>query len=205
MHNKKHLDLKGAESDLKGAESLINIIVSMNKGRTDKILSNFPGILPIVLLKISSLTINNVSVDWFVGFTDAEGCFLINTRSNRKRNGYWASAGFSIVQHNRDILLFNLLKKFVGGGFIIEEINKNVVRLRGESLSFILEIIIPLFNNNPLQSSKLKDYWSFCSACQLIKNKAHLTEEGGGVTKINDLKNNMNRGRKYISKGFQRN
>jgi len=63
MHNKKHLDLKGAESDLKGAESLINIIVSMNKGRTDKILSNFPGILPIVLLKISSLTINNVSVD----------------------------------------------------------------------------------------------------------------------------------------------
>jgi LAGLIDADG endonuclease len=54
-----------------------------------------------------------------------------------------------------------LLKKFLGGGFIIEERNSNVVRLRGESLSFMLEAIIPLFNNNPLQSSKFKDYISF--------------------------------------------
>jgi hypothetical protein len=188
MHNKKHLDLKGAQS-------IINIIVSMNKGRTDKFLSNFSDTVPIVFPKISSLDINDIKIDWFIGFTDAEGCFFINIRPNRKRNGYWASAGFSLVQHSRDILLFKLLREFLGGGFLIKETNKNVVRFRGESLSFILEVIIPLVNNNPLQSSKLKYYLSFCSACQLIKDKLHLTEEGAIIIKY--LKSKMNTGKTY--------
>jgi len=54
----------------------------------------------------------------------------------------------------------------------------------------MLNVIIPLFNNNPLQSSKLKDYISFYSAYQLIKDKAHLTEKG--AVKIKYLKNTMN-------------
>jgi hypothetical protein len=36
---------------------------------------------------------------------------------------------------------------------------------------------------------------SFCSACQLIKDKAHLTKEG--VIRIKNIKNNMNKGRRY--------
>ncbi len=78
----------------------------------------------------------------------------------------------------------------MGGGFIIEEKNRNVVRLRAEKLSFIMEVIIPLFNNSSLQSRKVKEYLSFCSACELIVNKAHFTKER--VIKIKDLKNNMN-------------
>ena len=104
-------------------------------------------------------------------------------------------AGFSLVQHNRDTLLFKLFKEFLGGGFIIEEKNRNVVRFGGERLSFMLEVIIPLFKKSSLQSSKFKDYLSFCLACELIKNKAHFTEDG--YIKIKHIKNNMNTGRIY--------
>ncbi len=103
MYNKKHLDLKGAQS-------IINIIVSMNKGRTDKFLSNFPGTVPITLPLINPLNINDINADWFTGFTDAEGCFFINIRPNRKKTGYWATPVFSLVQHSKDTSLFYLLK-----------------------------------------------------------------------------------------------
>lgn len=149
----------------------------------------------VTLPEVGPLKISDISVDWFVGFVDAEGCFFINIRHNRKKTGYWALAGFSLVQHNRDTFLFKLFKEFLGGGFTIEEKNRNVVRFRSERLSFMLEVIIPLFNDNLLQSSKLKNYLSFRLACQLIKDKAHLTKEGS--IKIKDIKNNMNSKRKY--------
>jgi len=183
MYEKTHLTLKGMQS-------IINIRASMNKGMTGRFLENFPNIVPVTLPKVPPLSISDISIDWFVGFTDAEGCFFINIRHNRKKTGYWALAGFSLVQHNRDTLLFKLLREFLGGGFIIEEKNRNVVRFRAERLSFILEVIIPLFNDNPLQSSKVRDYQDFCLACQLINSKSHLIKEG--IAKIKDLKNNMN-------------
>jgi LAGLIDADG DNA endonuclease family protein len=101
---------------------------------------------------------------------------------------------FTLVQHSRDTSLFYLLKEFLGNqGFIIKEGNKDVVRFRAEKLSFIVEVLIPLFKNN-LQSKKLEDYLSFCSACYLIRDKAHLTEEG--LIKIKNIKSNMNTKRK---------
>jgi hypothetical protein len=91
--------------------------------------------------------------------------------------------------------LFNLIKEFLGNeGFIVNENSRDVVRFRAEKVSFILEVLIPLFNKNPLQSRKVKDYNSFCSACYLIKDKAHLTEEG--LIKIKSIKSNMNTLRK---------
>lgn len=185
-----HLMYKKTHLTQEGVQSIINIRASMNKGMTNKFLEDFSNIVPVALPEVHPLSINDISIDWLVGFTDAEGCFFINIRSNRKKTGYWALAGFSLVQHNRDTLLFKLLKEFLGGGSIIEEKNKNVVRLRGERLSLMLEVIIPLFNDNPLQSSKLKDYLDFCSACLLIKDKAHLTEEG--IVKLKCIKSTMN-------------
>jgi hypothetical protein len=147
------------------------------------------------LPKVNSLNVSDINIDWFVGFTDAEGCFFINIRLNRKKTGYWVTPVFIVVQHSRDILLFNLIKEFLGNeGFIVNESSRDVVRFRAEKVSFILEVLIPLFNNNSLQSRKVEDYNSFCSACYLIKDKAHLTEEG--LIKIKNIKSNMNTLRK---------
>jgi hypothetical protein len=58
-------------------------------------------------------------------------------------------------------------------------------------LSFILKIIIiPLFNSNTLQSHKIKIFIIFYKACELIKDKAHLTEEGIKIIKY--IKSKMN-------------
>jgi len=188
MYKKTHLTSEGVQS-------IINIRASMNEGITEKFFGDFSNIVPVTLPEVHPLSINDISIDWFVGFTDTEGCFFVNIRHNRNKTGYWALGGFSLVQHNRDTLLFKLLKEFLGGGFIIEEKNRNVVRFRAERLSFMLEVIIPIFNNNPLQNSKLKDYLDFRLACLLIKDKSHFTEEG--VIKIKNLKNNMNTRRIY--------
>jgi len=83
-----------------------------------------------------------------------------------------------------------LLIEFLGGGFICKENNKDVVRYRAEKLSFIISTIIPLFDNNPLQSKKIKEFLDFSIACKLKNNKLHLTEEG--LSKIKAIKNNMN-------------
>jgi hypothetical protein len=61
-------------------------------------------------------------------------------------------------------------------------------------LSFILKVIIPIFNANTLQGQKINNFISFYKACELIKNKAHFTEEG--LKTIKDLKSNMNTGMK---------
>lgn len=187
MYKKSHLTLGGAQS-------VINIRASMNKGATRNFLENFPYTVPVGLPYINPLSVKDISVDWLIGFTDAEGCFFINVRLNRKKTGYWVSPAFILAQHSRDTTLFYLIKEFLSGGSVIKETTKPVVRYRSDNLSLILEVIIPLFDKNPLQSRKLKDYLSFCLVCQLMKNKAHLTEEG--LASILEIKNNMNSKRK---------
>jgi hypothetical protein len=56
MYNKSHLSLEGAQY-------IINIIASMNKGRTNKFLANFPGIVPVILPKVNPLDISDISTD----------------------------------------------------------------------------------------------------------------------------------------------
>lgn len=167
----------------------------MNNGVSKEFLDNFSNTIPVVLPRVRSLDVNDINNQWFAGFTDAEGCFYLNIRPNRNKTGYWVAVAFSVVQHSRDTFLFKLLKEFLGGGFITEENNKPVVRYRTENLSFILKVIIPLFNNNILQSQKIKNFISFYMACVLIKDKAHFTKEGLKI--IKDIKSNMNTGRTY--------
>lgn len=82
MYNKNHLTLEDAQS-------IINIKASMNNGVTKKFFNSFPNTIPVVLPKVSSLNVSDINAHWFVGFTDAEGCFFINIRPNRKKTGYW--------------------------------------------------------------------------------------------------------------------
>ena len=190
MYKKDHLNKEGVES-------IMSYRASMNKGLSAKFSENFPGIKPFVLPKENPLSVNDINVDWLVGFVDAEGCFFIHIRPNRNKTSYWVTPVFIIAQHSRDTTLFYLIKEFLGnGGYIIEEKTRDVVRYRAEKVAFIIEVIIPLFKNNSLQSKKLNNYLSFCSACDLIKDKAHLTEEG--LKKIRDIKSNMNTQRKYL-------
>ena len=97
---------------------------------------------------------------------------------------------FSLVQHSRDLLLFETLIQFLGYGTFVKEKNNDVVRLRVENFSNIDEKLIPFFTKYPKQSNKYLDYLDFKKACTLKKEKAHLTEEG--ISLISDLQGQRN-------------
>nr|QIJ45931.1 hypothetical protein [Calonectria ilicicola]QIJ45956.1 hypothetical protein [Calonectria ilicicola] len=186
MHDKKHLTEEGLQE-------IMSIRVLMNN--KTPILSYTGPLKEITPVNLPMLNTTNITPEWLTGFTDAEGCFFLNIRSNRNNTGYWVTAGFSLVQHSRDLLLFKLIKEYLGYGNFIEENNREVVRIKVENFKLITEQVIPFFVNNPLQSSKLLEFTDFCRACDLIKEKAHLTEEG--ITKLKEIKSGMNTGRKH--------
>jgi hypothetical protein len=99
---------------------------------------------------LPALKTTNVTPEWLTRFTDAEGCFFLNIRENRSKRGYWVTAGFSLVQHSRDLLLFKVIQEYLGYGNLVEESNKEVVRLRVENFKLISEQIIPFFTKNSL-------------------------------------------------------
>lgn len=119
---------------------IINIKASMNKGLTTLLRNNFASVIPVVKLKVNLVTINLINYYWFLGFTDAEGCFFVNVHANRKKNSLWVSLVFSLVQNSRDVFLFETLKMFLGCGNIF--IHKSVVRLRVEKFYHFFLIIL---------------------------------------------------------------
>jgi hypothetical protein len=76
-------------------------------------------------------------------------------------------------------------------GRLQEHYQKSSVEFVVSSLWTIVEKIIPFFNKYPLSKEgvKMLDYIDFCKVVQLIKEEAHLTEEG--LNKICKIKSDM--------------
>jgi len=192
---KEILELMGKKKHLteEGLQRIVSIRAIMNKKTL--IASYTSPLIKIDVPIVPDLTKKDITPEWLVGFTDAEGCFFLNVRPNISKLGFGASLMFSLTQHSRDLLLFKLIIEYLGFGILVEEKLRDVVRIRTENLQIISEHVIPFFTNYPLESSKLLNFQDFCKACDLIKEKAHLTEEG--IAKIKIIKSGMNTGRKF--------
>lgn len=71
--------------------------------------------------------------------------------------------------------------------------DREAFEYRVEKYSDIYDKIIPFFTKYKIQGVKSLDYLDGCKAAELIKNKAHLTEEG--LDPIRKIKVGMNKGR----------
>jgi len=60
-------------------------------------------------------------------------------------------------------------------------------------LSDLHEKVIPFFQKYPILGVKRLDYLDFCRVAELMRNKAHLIEEG--LVEIRKIKAGMNKGR----------
>jgi len=131
---------------------------------------------------------------WFVtGFTDAEGCFLINVRPNPKmKSGYSVELVFKIGLHNKDSALVKNLRNFFGVGIVIAQGTDATQYWVGSIKD--LQIIINHFDLYPLITQKRSDFELFKQVFYLIKQKDHLTHEG--VKKIVSIKAVLNLGLK---------
>ena len=107
-------------------------------------------------------------INWIYRCCTSCGCFFLNIRENRNKTGHWVTAGFSLVQHSRDLLLFKVIQEYLGYGNLVEE-KREVVRLKVENFKLIWEQVLPFFTNNPLQSSKKLNFNSFSSAYFVLR------------------------------------
>jgi len=105
------------------------------------------------------------------GFTDAEGCFMINiTKRETNKSGWQIRPCFQIKLHikYKDLLL-KIRSFFSEVGIIVTNYNYNFAVYAIHSLNDIRNIIIPHFKNYPLISQKYGDFIIVNNIVELIR------------------------------------
>lgn len=124
-------------------------------------------------------------IEWFRGFTDAEGCFLI------AKSGNTFAFRFLIKLHADDINTLNFIRSSLGGVGDVTSIGSvayyKVTSQKG--IKFILEI----FTKYPLNSNKHLNFIAFREAYMLYISSVSKTEEL--AKEITILKDSMNKKR----------
>jgi len=125
------------------------------------------------------------------GFTDAEGCFLLNIyRDPKLKVGWRVLPSFQIGLHQKDQALLEQIQSFFGVGHIHKHGSLSLL-FRIESVKD-LAVIRKHLEKFPLITQKRADYELFKQAFLLIEKKEHLTSDG--LCKILALKASMNLG-----------
>ena len=131
---------------------------------------------------------------WITGFTDGEGCFHISINKLPGMTlGWQVLPEFRIVQHEKDESVLHEIKNYFGFGNVkINRVDhhgtRKEFRVRGlENLNKLIKF----FKDNPLRTSKKKDFEIFSKVIQLMNNKEHLTKQG--LDKIAKFISQMNR------------
>lgn len=107
--------------------------------------------------------------------------------------GHRVQLRFRISQHERDRRLIEYLSIYLGSGKIYKYAGKPAVVLTVVSLLDINNIIIPLFEKNPILGVKLLDFIDWCKIAKLMNDGSHLTIDG--LNLIREIKSGMNKGR----------
>jgi hypothetical protein len=109
MTKKEHLSIEGLHK-------IINIKASMNLGLSENLKSEFNNINPIDRPIINTKNIKHPN--WITGFVNGEGTFDVKIYKLLTKIGFGIQLRFRIPQHDRDIKLIELIKKYFGSGTI---------------------------------------------------------------------------------------
>ena len=94
---------------------------------------------------------DNEILQWFVGFTDAEGCFKINIKNKTEVHFV-----FQIVLHVADVAVLYTIREKLGIGVV--SIKGSICSYRVQSLQVIVNTLLPIFDKYPLITPKQLDY-----------------------------------------------
>ena len=147
---------------------------------------------PSETIRLETLNISmNLDPQWVVGFVDGEGCFHIGINKNSGMTlGYQVLPEFTVVQHERDILVLHALKKYFDCGSVDPNHgDRKAFRIRGYENS--ARCVIPFFEKHKLKTKKRIDFEKFREVILLMKDKKHLTLEG--LSTIRKIADQMNR------------
>jgi hypothetical protein len=128
-------------------------------------------------------------IEWFRGFVDAEGCFMIKDNLLNR-----FSFQFKLALHKDDLAALNFIQNRFNLGYIAKHGNVAVLIIQK---AVEVERIIEIFSNNPLNTKKRLDFedWKLAYEYYMqVKDDDSRIEQGA---KIHKIKEGMNRGRSY--------
>lgn len=181
MENKEHITPDGLQK-------IVNLRASMNLGLSAVLKAAFPNTIPAPRPKVDKHTIKDPQ--WISGFTAAEGCFFVLISESKTKIGFQVKLIFTITQHTRDSFLLKSLISWFGSGRYRQSPGYSHGEFIVEKFSDLVEIIIPFFEKYPPQGTKRLNFEDFYKIAELMKAKAHLTEDG--LNQIKAIKAGMN-------------
>jgi LAGLIDADG endonuclease len=119
--------------------------------------------------------LNTKDIQWFVGFTDGDGCLTVYKEKKWLNN--WKHE-FTIGLSIKDIRLLYKIKRILGCG-IIKTYN-NVAIFNIKKIKHLIYVIIPIFDKYPLLTDKKRSiYLNFrCSILQkALNNKKNMNND----------------------------
>lgn len=168
-------------------QEIVNIKAVLNRGLSEELKLAFPDTTPCSRPQI---TIGKLNPEWIRGFAEGEACFFVTFANNlRLASGVQVTLGFVLTQHSRDTILLQALISFFGcGKFSLRKTSlaPQASDFKVSSVKDIINIIIPFFENYPFFGAKLISFMQLCAVVDIVKEKAHLTDEG--LKKIRDIK-----------------
>lgn len=135
---------------------------------------------------------NEPFLNWFTGFTDAEGNFLITLD-----RGY-IKFRFKISMHIDNLEALKTIKSILNVGCVTVDQTRNNCSFVVQSFAEIRDVICPIFVQFPLLTSKRLDFQDFHKAV-LIKNKNLKFLSDANKERIISLKNGMNSKREIFT------
>lgn len=132
-------------------------------------------------------SLNKYFLEWFVGFTDGEGNFNIKITGLNGNNYKNIQFTFQIGLHKDDIEILEYIKDTLKCGHISRSANR--VNFFVNDQHSLKNIIIPIFENINLNSSKNFHFLLFKEAFSLTTNKLHLLPDN--KLKIIDIQKKM--------------
>lgn len=128
------------------------------------------------------------TIGWIVGFVDGEGSFSVSIYRNRKARmklGWQVFPEFVVTQGEKSLNTLKIIQKMFSCGKIYKASYREkdnhrepLYRYCVRSVQDLLEIIIPFFQENKLQSAKRKEFEKFVRILRIIKRKKHLSKDG---------------------------
>lgn len=187
-----------------GLLKLIGIKASLNLGLPLNLKEAFPK---VEQYNRPAYTFKGIAdPNWVAGFSSGDSSFSVKTGSSTTNKlGSRVQLRFEIGLNIREKELIKGLATFFKLGYSsaskvpeVKEINDKYVYITNDSVHLqvikfedILNIVIPFFEEYPIQGKKSSDLADFKKAAELIKNKEHLTL--GGFNKILEIKAAMNK------------
>ena len=121
--------------------------------------------------------------------------FFLQIYKSQTKLGKAVKLSFQLTQHSRDDKLLRSLVPYLECGNYTRRASKPWGEFICTKFSDINLKIIPFFLKYPIQGVKYKDFEDFCKVANMMKAKAHLTQNG--LNKIQKIKLGMNTGRKW--------